>query len=177
MRTLLAVALLLLASSSARATAATAPPAWSVGMRSSYAIMGGKRPTGGLMPTAEVLHVWTVGTARISAGGELGVFGFGDEARWIGVLGGGVVAASGRPWTVPIEIRGAVHLDFGRIPTCTNWGLCLQYVGFLPAASATLAYQPSERVSLGAFCAARRVVTLGWSGLGVEPAITGAVSW
>lgn len=171
------IALLLVVSSSAQAAEPLAPPAWSMGLRSAYVIMGGKRPTGGLMPTAEVLHAWKLGGARFAAGGEIGAFGFGYATRWIGVLGGAVAAISGKPWSAPLELRGALHASFGRVPTCNGWGLCIQYTGFYPAASIALAYEPSERVSIGAFCAARRAVTYGWTGWGVEPAIVGRVAW
>jgi hypothetical protein len=174
MRVLLVAALMLTTAHAA----AEETPRWRVGARSNYVILGAKRFTGGLMPSLEATHAWTVReSVAIAAGASLGAFGFGESARWLGVLGGPLVAVRSQPWSVPLELEGRVHVDFGRVPTCNAWGLCLLYSGLFPAAAAALSYLPSPRASLAASCGLRRVSTLGWSGFSVEPGIAGTVSW
>lgn len=143
--------------------------AWEVSARTSYAYLGpARRPTGGMMISANFARSWKLGeSSAVTLGAELTAFGFDAGGRWTAVLGGPVVSIRTRSWG-PLHVGASVHFDAGRLPTCNPWGLCLQSSGFFPAASAMVRYAPSDRVSLDLVGGVRVVRTLPWSGAGGE---------
>jgi len=148
-------------------------PRRSLAFRAGYVVMGAKRPTGGPMPTVEGLYAWPLSDAvRLLAGAELGII-VDVEPRWIGVLGGPLAGIAGRPWSAPIDMRLAAHVDLGHLPTCNAWGLCMQYSGLFPAGSFAATWTPSPQAFLGAFVDARYVKTLGWTGAGLGGGLSG----
>jgi hypothetical protein len=123
-----------------------------------------------MMITGDVGRSWTLGSVSLGLGGELSAFGFDTGGRWTAILGGLVVESAARvsgPWRAGLTL----HLDAGRLPTCTRWGLCMQFAGLFPAASGSIRYEPSVRVALALSGGARLVRTLAWNGLGGEGGI------
>ena len=145
------------------------PRPWSVAARTSYARMGpAARPTGGMMISGDLLRSWQLGERyTLAVGGELAAVGFDTGARWVGLLGGveGVAAAR---IAGPVSLGAALHLDAGRLPTCTPWGWCMLYSGLFPALTADVRYEPSPRVALALGGGPRWIRTLAWSGAGLE---------
>lgn len=170
-----AAAALLLAS----AAAAEERPSrrWDIDVRASWVIVGpAERLTGGVMPNLSVRHSWAAGGFDLAVGGELGAFGFADETRWIGVLGGVTAGASWRPadW---FSAEVTARIDGGRIPVCNAWGLCLRYVGLFPAADVAVGFWASKVIAGGVAVTGRYVDTLAWTGVGWEPAAFGRFYW
>jgi hypothetical protein len=173
-----AAALLLVPSSVRAEERATA--AWQLDAKASYVVLGARaaRATGGIMPSLTGWYTWPIREAiDLGLGADLGVFGLGGTAHWIGVLGGPTAAARFMPFSIPLSFELSARLDIGRIPVCNAWGLCLRYVGFFPAAEAGAAYQWTPRVAATATCGVRILQTLAWSGATVEPAVAGRVFW
>lgn len=145
------------------------PDPWSIDLTGAFVVLGDQRETGGFMPTLsglrsrELSRRWSV-----AAGAELGVFGFSDEARWIGVLAGPVGRVSLRPTRWPVVFGLGLHGSVGRIPVCNNWGLCLRFIGVYPAGDLSLRVE-SKGVHAGGALAVRYVSTLAWTGASVEP--------
>jgi hypothetical protein len=155
------------------------PGPWGIGARTAYARLGpSERPTGGMMITLHVTRTWAFGeSTSAAAGADLSAFGFDAGGRWTAILGGPTAQIRTRTALTPIFIGAGLHLDAGRIPTCSRWGLCLLYSGFFPAFSGSLSYLPSERVALEFRGSARWVNTLAWSGAGGEGGISATVRW
>jgi hypothetical protein len=157
-----------------------APAAWEVDAKVSYVVLGAHaaRATGGIMPSLTGLHLWPLGEAVvIGIGADVGLFGLGGVARWIGVLGGPTATGRFMPFSMPLSFELSVRLDFGRIPVCNAWGLCLRSLGFFPAIEAGVAYRFTQHVAAAATCGVRIIQTLAWSGASVEPAAAGRVFW
>ncbi|WP_437675419.1 hypothetical protein [Sorangium sp. So ce131] len=168
-----------LVSAGARAEEGT-PPRWQVDVKAAYVVLGarGSRATGGLLPSIAALHRWPVREAvDIGLGADVGLFGLGGDARWLGVLGGPTAAARVMPFRVPLSFELSARLDFGRIPVCNAWGLCLRYLGFFPAVEAGTAYLSSQHAAVVATCGVRFIKTLAWSGASVEPTVAGRIFW
>lgn len=177
--TAVAVIALSLMPAGARADEGEAPR-WHVDVKAAYVVLGAHaaRATGGIMPSVAALHVWPVREAvNIGVGADIGLFGLGGKARWLGVLGGPTAAARIMPFRMPWTFELSARLDFGRIPVCNTRGLCLRYLGFFPAVETGAAYQPAEHVALVASCGLRIIRTLAWSGASVEPAAAGRIVW
>ncbi len=151
---------------------------WSAAARTSYAWLGPReRPTGGLMITGSLMRSIGLGrNSEVAVGAEGAAFGFDSGGRWTAILGGLVaVVRTEVPLTRAWLVGVGVHLDGGRLPVCNAWGLCLQYAGLFPAASAGVRYEASERVAFDLGGGARWVRTLAWSGAAGEGNFSGAV--
>lgn len=137
-----------------------------------YVMLGGKPQTGGAAPSLSGRALLRV-NERVTAGAGGGVtaFGFMGGARWVAVLGGPVFSIGARLSSVVVECEAS--FDFGRVPVCNAWGLCLRYWGMFPRLGAHAGYQVHERFAVGGSVSVRVVNTLGWSGVSFEPAITG----
>jgi hypothetical protein len=161
------------------APASAAPGEWQIDAKASYVVMGAHaaRATGGMMPSLAARRMWLLNNVSLGLGGELGVFGLLGDASWMGVLWGPVVSVGARPFGAPLSLEASVHLDFGRVPTCTTWGLCSRYLGLFPVAEVGLAHSPTKATAVVASCGVRFIRTLGWSGVSVEPAISGRYFW
>lgn len=155
------------------------PGEWQVDAKASYIVLGAlaTRATGGLMPSLTAWYIWPVRAVNIGLGADFGVFGLGGGAHWMGVLGGPTVGVRAHPRSVPLSFELSARLDFGRIPVCNNWGLCLRYVGFFPAGEAGVAYSPTTKVAAVAACGVRFIQTIAWTGVSVEPAASARIFW
>ena len=130
------------------------------------------------MPQLIGVRTWSVHEAvDLGLGMGLGIFGLSGGAHWIGVLGGPSASVRSHPLRMPLSFELSVHLDFGRIPVCGRWGMCLRYIGFLPAAEVSVAYAPSTRAAIVASCGTRFIQTYAWTGFSVEPALAARVFW
>ncbi|WP_437753728.1 hypothetical protein [Sorangium sp. So ce1389] len=157
-----------------------APPRWQVDVKAAYVVLGAHaaRATGGIMPSVTGMHRWPLRDAvDIGIGADVGLFGLGGGARWLGLLGGPTASARVMPFRVPLSFELTARLDVGRIPVCNAWGLCLRYLGFFPAAELGAAYLSTQHVAVVATCGVRFIRTLAWSGVSVEPAAAGRISW
>lgn len=151
---------------------------WEAEVRGARVVLGDEHQTGGFMPQVAARRVWAVASwADVGLGAEFGVFGFGDETHWIGVLGGPTVSGSVRPWSSSVAIGLEVGGDFGRIPVCNDWGLCLRYVGFFPSFSAKATWYASKAFAIGAALSGRPVMTLAWQGASWEPSVHVRAFW
>lgn len=159
----------------------TVPRPWSAGLSAAYVILGPEgRRTGGLMPALAVRRIWALSDAvQLGVGVRVGAFGFADETRWLGWLGGLAVEAEIRPArSAPaLSIPIAVRLEGGRVPVCNSWGLCLRFVGLYPALETGLSYRLGGTAAVSTVIAARYVRTLAWEGVSVEPALGAQLSW
>ncbi|WP_437926508.1 hypothetical protein WMF37_47135 [Sorangium sp. So ce291] len=157
-----------------------APPQWQVDVKAAYVVLGARaaRATGGIMPSVTGLRRWPVREAvDIGVGADVGLFSLGGGTHWLGVLGGPAAAARVLPFRVPLSFELTARVDFGRVPVCNTWGLCLRYVGFFPAAELGVAYQSTPHVAVVATCGVRAIRTFAWSGVSVEPAAAGRIFW
>ncbi|WP_437777171.1 hypothetical protein [Sorangium sp. So ce1097] len=157
-----------------------APPRWQIDVKAAYVVLGasGARATGGIMPSVTGMRRWPLGDAvDIGLGADVGLFGLGGDARWLGFLGGPAASTRVTPFRVPVSLDLTARLDFGRIPVCNAWGLCLRYLGFFPAVEGGAAYLSTQHVAIVATCGVRFIRTLAWSGVSVEPAAAGRISW
>ncbi|AGP40213.1 hypothetical protein SCE1572_40345 [Sorangium cellulosum So0157-2] len=158
----------------------SASPRWEIGVKAAYVVLGGRatRATGGIMPSITGLRRWPIREAvDIGIGADVGLFGLGGDARWLGVLGGPAAAIRAMPFRAPLSLELTTRLDFGRIPVCNAWGLCLRYLGLFPAVEAGAAYLSTQHVAIVATCGVRFINTLAWSGVSVEPAAAGRIFW
>lgn len=136
-----------------------------VDARLSIAVLGWDRPTGGPMPAVEVRKAWALdGVWKVAVGAQVGLFGLGDDPHWVGVMGGPTVAVRAAPWHNGLELGLGMSADFGRLPVCNSWGLCLRYVGFFPGVAASIAYNTQAHSSFGVTVAVHDVDTLAWHG-------------
>ncbi|WP_434042791.1 MULTISPECIES: hypothetical protein [Sorangium] len=168
-----------LVSTGARAEEGTPPP-WQVDVKAAYVVLGASatRATGGIMPSVTGMRRWPLRDAvDIGLGADAGLFGLGGDARWLGILGGPAASARVMPFRAPVSLELTAWLDFGRIPVCNAWGLCLRYLGFFPAAELGAAYLSTQHVAVVATCGVRFIRTLAWSGVSVEPAAAGRIFW
>lgn len=157
-----------------------APPRWEIDVKAAYVVLGARaaHATGGIMPSVTGLRRWPVRDAvDVGIGADVGLFGLGGDARWLGVLGGPAAAVRVMPFRAPLSFELAARLDFGRIPVCNAWGLCLRYLGLFPAVEAGAAYLSTQHVAVVATCGVRFIRTLAWSGVSVEPAAAGRIFW
>ncbi len=146
---------------------------WEIEGHFAYAVYGSNHPTGGIMPTLEGRHLWKINdTLSWHLGAGIGAFGLSDNAHWIGVIGGPTIGARAQ-WKNGLGLGLSFAADFGRIPICNAWDLCLRYVGFYPALVPSITYATESHVSFGFACPVRYVNTLGWEGVAVEPAAIG----
>jgi len=152
---------------------------WQFDVKTSYLVIGdhAKRATGGLMPSILGRRVWPVEKVSVGIGGHLGTFGLWGDAYWMGILGGPVVSVGIRPLGSRLFLDLAAQLDFGRIPVCNAWGLCLRYIGFFPLTQVSAAYSPTNHLGLVAGIGLRWIQTLGWSGVSAEPSLSGRFFW
>jgi hypothetical protein len=170
---------LLLVPANARAEERAAA-ALQLDVKASYVVLGAgaARATGSIMPSLTGWHTWPVHEAiDLGLGADLGVFGLGGGAHWIGVLGGPAAAAGITPFNMPLTFELSARLDFGRIPVCNAWGLCFRYLGFFPAAEVGMNYRSTQHLAAAATCGVRIIQTLAWSGVTVEPAVAGRIFW
>ncbi|MGK3985773.1 hypothetical protein WME99_22185 [Sorangium sp. So ce136] len=73
-----------------------APPRWQVDVKAAYVVLGAHaaRATGGIMPSVTGMRRWPVRDAvDVGIGADVGLFGLGGGARWLGVLGGPTASA------------------------------------------------------------------------------------
>ncbi|WP_129355321.1 hypothetical protein [Sorangium cellulosum] len=157
-----------------------APPRWQIDVKAAYVVLGARaaRSTGGIMPSITALHRWPVREAvDIGIGADVGLFGFGGDAHWLGVLGGPMAAGRVSPFRVPLTFELAARLDVGRLPVCNARGLCSRYLGFFPSVETGAAYQSTQNAAVVVTCGVRFIQTLAWSGVSVEPAVAGRLSW
>lgn len=155
-------------------------PGWQLDVKTAYVVLGAHaaRATGGIMPSLTGARTWPLDeTVDISLGVDVGLFGLGGPARWLGALGGPTASARVMPFRVPLTFELWARGDLGRIPVCNARGLCFRYVGFFPAAEAGVAYRWDPHLAAAANCGVRFIQTLAWSGVSVEPAVTARVSW
>ncbi|XXX79199.1 hypothetical protein WMF30_10535 [Sorangium sp. So ce134] len=150
---------------------------WSAHLGVGNIWIGGERPTGGLTITGGARRAWRLGDgATFDAGVSGEAFGFAGSSRWMGVLVGPVVGAT---WRLPVEgLTGgiAASLDYGRVPACTDWGLCLRYRGVVPGAAGRLAYG-NQVARLTAEVRVKWIDTSAWEGPSVGLLGGGVVSW
>lgn len=157
-----------------------APSAWQIDAKATYVVLGAHaaRATGGIMPSLTGLHLWSLSEATdLGIGADIGLFGLGGVAHWIGVLGGPMATARVMPLRAPLTLELSVRFDFGRIPVCNRWGLCLRYLGFFPDVDAGVAYKLTPRFGAAVTCGVRVIQTVAWSGVSVEPAAAGRIFW
>jgi hypothetical protein len=151
---------------------------WEIDGHVSYAVFGSQRPTGGIMLSLEARHVMPISEVfSLGIGADFGFFGFADTAHWIGFLGGATASIRAKPFDNGLLVGLGVAADFGRIPVCTDWGLCLRYIGFFPAVNPSVAYSTESHVGIGFACPIRYISTLAWTGAGVEPQAFARVFW
>jgi hypothetical protein len=157
-----------------------AAAAWQLDVKAAYVVLGAHaaRATGGIMPSVTGLHLWSLReTVDIGIGADVGLFGLGGGAHWIGVLGGPTATARIMPFRIPLTLELSAQLDFGRIPVCNAWGLCLRHLGFFPAAEAGVAYESTPHVAAVAACSVRFIQTIAWTGVSVEPSVSARIFW
>lgn len=144
------------------ASASARPGEWQVETKASYIVLGARaaRATGGLMPSLTARHTWPLGKASLALGGDIGLFGLGGDASWMGILGGPIIGIGARPFSVSISLELSAHLDFGRIPVCNLWGLCLRFLGAFPLVQAGMSYAATEYIAAVAACGVRIIQTL-----------------
>jgi len=178
------VLLLLVAPSAAQDAAGSgtarpsgAPGPWSTRAHTAYAYWGPtKRPTGGMMAMVVLNRSWELSEGlHVSAGGEFALAGFDAGGRWMAILGGITGQIRGRTLWHPLWLGAGLHLDAGRLPECSPWGLCMQYAGIFPAVSASASYSPSPRVTFDLLGTARLIRTLADDGMGWEGGFAGTV--
>jgi hypothetical protein len=153
---------------------------WEIDLSGRYVVIGGAVTTGGIMPQFAARHTWPIsGWFDIHAGAQIGAFGFADEGRWLGILGGIQVGAYTRPTKIPLRFGLTFVADGGRIPVCNDWGLCIRFNGFYPAGvvEATIYEIPWKVTAMSASLSARRVNSLAWSGWSFEPTLGGRFYW
>lgn len=162
------------------ATVHAEPRTWDAEARAAYVVLGGGRPTGGLMPSLAARRSWSPSEkVDLALGARFGLFGLGGGSHWIGVLGGPTATATWHPapaWSLSV----AFDADAGRIPVCNRWRpepLCLRFVGFFPAGEVGAAYAGWNHVEITATLTLRAVSTLAWSGPTFEPAAGGRIFW
>jgi hypothetical protein len=149
---------------------------WSVEAGATYAMLGDQHPTGGWTPTLAARR-WgaTSERARVFIGIDAAAFGF-ASLHWLGFLAGPELGGDYRlseNW----RAGGAIALDAGRIPVCTNWHLCMRYWGFFPRTQIGAAYEASSIVAIVAGVGVRYISTLAWTGASVEPAVSARFGW
>lgn len=151
---------------------------WEAGATAAVVVLGpAERQTGGVMPGLSVRHVWSAGDhAELGLGAQVGAFGFGDETRWIGVLGGLHGSAAWRPIR-GLSLSGEFDADVGRIPICNPWGLCLRFIGLFPSFNGGVTWHHGDRFALRATAGVRVVEALAWSGIAGQGGVSGVVSW
>ncbi len=143
--------------------------------RTAWTILGTRNPTGGFTPGAGAFYLFGVGEgAALGLGADIGVFGFGGAARWIGVLGGPTARFSLKAGNAPLAFSIGVAADFGRIPVCTPWDrrICPRFVGLFPSATLAAAYVSESGLMVGASFSARLVNTLIGTMGSYEPGLT-----
>jgi hypothetical protein len=166
--------LLLAAPASADPDAARA---WATTARTTYGIMGPhKRPTGGMIIQADTTRSWALSEGlHVLVGAELALEGFDSGGRWMAVLGGLTGQIRGRTLWHPLWFGAGLHVDAGRLPTCSSWGFCMQSAGIFPALSQTVSYAPSDRVRFDLRMSERWIRTLPWDGAGIEVGFAGTI--
>lgn len=172
-------AIILIASLLAPAAAAAqpAPKPWQAELRPTYVVLGDQVQSGGFAPQILGRRLWRPADRwTLLAGVQLSMFGFGNEARWMGIWGGVHGGFRYQPTRHPVLVGLGAFDDFGRAPVCSNLGVCVQYIGNYPGASAEVVYDAGP-TSLSLNVNVRGVNTLGWSGAVVEPALSGRVDF
>lgn len=176
MRAAIVLAALLVA---ATVRAEERPRRWEAELRASYVSLDSRR-TSGLMPAGAARYAWPLdGRTEVTTGAELGALGLGGSAHWLTVIGGPTLGVRSRPWLVPVALGAELGFGMGRLTTCNRWrpdAFCMRYWGVFPSLAGTAAYR-GDRYALGGSLAARYVSTWGWTGVSVEPAVSGVVNW
>lgn len=151
------------------------PRAWAGRARTSYVRMGpSTRPTGGMEITADAMRTWTRGGTSVSAGVEISACGFDAGLRWTSFLGGPAVEVWQRV-SGAFGVGASVHVDAGRVPIVTRWGLPLNFSGVFPATFAGVRYEPSPLVRFELTGGPRWINTLAWAGAGFDAGFSGTV--
>lgn len=142
------------------------------------ALIGGERPTGGALLRADGRYAVSRGPVELGMGVGFGLFGLGeDDPKNIGLLGGPSLQATFGPEAWPAKIGLSLAFDFGRIPVCNDWGLCLRWQGFFPAACVVGRGGPEIGPAFVAGACSRRVSTDAWSGFSRELFAGGRFRW
>ena len=154
---------------------------WEADIRMAYVILGSAHPTGGIMPAIAGRYSWTLSDkVTASAGASCGVFGFGDQSHWIGVIGGPTGSISVQPFTAPVRFTLGIEASFGQLPTCNNWqpaGLCMRNYGFFPATSLGFSVYTKGHMAAGGSILVRDVNTWAWHGASWEPGAFARAFW
>lgn len=153
------------------------PKPWSVSAGVGNVWLGGQRPTGGLSIDVAGRRSWPINErSTLDIGLQAQTFGFAGGAHWMGMLGG---PQAGVTWTTPLEGLTAgvsASVVYGRLPMCTDWGLCIRYWGIFPGGSLRFAFG-NATVAVISELTARYVTTLSWTGAGIGFVGGGAVNW
>ncbi|WP_434042217.1 MULTISPECIES: hypothetical protein [Sorangium] len=160
----------------AAAQEATKERAWSAELGVTHVVLGDLHPTGGWTPTASARRWWPASErARVSAGVSLAMFDF-SSLHWLGMLAGpeaGLDYRLSESWSADL----ALAVDFGRVPICNNWDLCVRFWGFFPRARVGLTYEASPGVSTSLGLGVRYVNSMAWEGLSWEPVASARFGW
>lgn len=149
---------------------------WATEARASYVVIGGGRPTGGMMPSFVAKRSWALAEhVDLAVGAHFGMFGFGGGTSWLGVLGGPAAWVAWRPSSISFTL--GANADVGRVPVCNAWGYCMRYIGLFPAGELATSWAASSRFDMTVTLDVRAVSTWGWSGATVEPGVGGRVWW
>jgi hypothetical protein len=157
-----------------RSASATPPQQIAIEARAGWTILGTTNPTGGFTPQIAATYLWAPSdTVRLGLGVDLGAFGFGGAARWIGVLGGPTARIAVKPWSKPLSLSLTLSAGFGRAPVCTPWPdpICPRFVGSFPAATLSGMWTAQSGLTIGASFATRLANTLIGTSVGFEPAL------
>jgi hypothetical protein len=145
-----------------------------------WTVIGTKNTTGGFTPSIAATYLWSPSEqVRLGLGVDLGVFGFGGNTRWIGVLGGPTARVELTPWDAPLALTFGLSAGIGRVPVCTPWEspICPRFVGLFPAASIAGMYLTDSGVAAGLAFSARLVNTLIGTTSSYEPSLVIAASF
>lgn len=125
-------------------------------------------PTGGLMPELRLERVLVSRDAvRASLAASAGGFVSGGV---LGVIAGVAPTVEASP-ARSIRLSVSAGVDFGSVPVCNPWALCLSYLGIFPQAALGASYALDDRWSVQALVRARYVTTFGWEGASWQPAL------
>ena len=140
-------------------------------------ISNGPNSTGGFGPRVTASYGFALSErAHLSFGADFTAWGFGDDARWIGILGGPLARVSGQPWSAPVDLALTLSFPAGRAPICNAWAehpMCPNFIGVYPAMALGAIYKTERGGGIGASFAAQVFNSSAGVLFGFTPSIVG----